>query len=129
MKIDNYTKFILTIIAFCLVVLTLNNVDIFPKAYANDVVNYGGNYGLVPMNEDGSINVRLKGVDDAFDRMDVNVVGISTFDELEVELVEIKTTDKLKVDIAEVTSRDELDVNIDEVGSWPVNSGELPIAD
>lgn len=129
MKIDRYTKFILTIIAFCLVVLTLNNVDIFPKAYANDVVNYGGNYGLVPMNEDGSINVRLQGIDEAIDELDVNIVGIETYDELEVDIVEINTSDELKVELTEISTSDELDVNIDEVGGWSVNGGELPIAD
>ena len=129
MKIDRYTKFILTVIAFCLVVLTLDNVDIFPKAYANDVVNYGGNYGLVPMNEDGSINVKLISLDEALDEMDVNIVGIDTYDELEVDIVEINTSDELKVDLVEINTSDELDVNIDEVGGWSVNSRELPIAD
>ena len=117
MKIDNYTKFILTVIAFCLVVLTLNNVDIFPKAYASDVVNYGGNYGLVPMNEDGSINVRLQGIDDAIEELDVNIVGIDTYDELEVELVEIKTDKPLKVDVNKISTTSELNVDITSVST------------
>ncbi|MFK7950396.1 MAG: hypothetical protein AB8G11_22595 [Saprospiraceae bacterium] len=127
MKIDRYTKFILTVIAFCLVVLTLNNVDIFPKAYANDAMNYGGNYGLVPMNEDGSINVRLQGIDEAIDELDVNIVGIDTYDELEVNIVEVNTNDELKVELTEISTSDELDINIDEVGGWVVNGGKLPI--
>ena len=116
MKIDTYTKFILTVIAFCLVVLTFNSVDIFPKAYANEVVNYGGNYGLVPMNEDGSINVRLQGVSDELEKIDVNITGIKTYD-------------KLKIDLAEISTREELDINIEEVGGWSVNGGKLPIQD
>lgn len=116
MKIDTYTKFVLTVIAFCLVVLTLNTVDIFPKAYANEAVNYGGNYGLVPMNEDGSINVRLQSVDEAVDKIDVNIASIKTYD-------------KLKINIAEISAREELDVNIEEVGGWSVNGGKLPIQD
>ena len=116
MKIDAYTKFVLTVIAFCLVVLTLNTVDIFPKAYANDVVNYGGNYGLVPMNEDGTINVRLHSINDELDKIDVNITGVKTYD-------------KLKIDLAEISTREELDINIEEVGGWSVNGGKLPIQD
>lgn len=94
MKIDRYTKFILTVIAFCLVVLTLNNVDVFPKAYANESAPFPQhNYAVVPLNEDGSISVSLMGLDE----VDVNINGIST--------------------------SDELDINIDEVGGWSASSG------
>lgn len=114
MKVDRYTKFVLSVIAFCLVLLTLNNVDIFPKAYANEVVNYDGNYGLVPMNADGSINVRVTGLDEALDELDVNIVGVETYD-------------KLKVDVAKVSTSDEMPVNIDELGGSSV-SGSLPVS-
>lgn len=86
MKIDNYTKFILTIIAFCLVVLTLNNVDIFPKAYANEPAPFPQqNYAIVPLNEDGSISVSLVGLDE----IDVDITGISTSDELDINIDEV----------------------------------------
>lgn len=76
MKVDLYTKGMLTIIASCLVVLVLNNVDFFPKVYAveNDfkLPENKINYGLVPLNEDGSINIKL----DASSKIDVNLVEI-----------------------------------------------------
>ena len=40
------------------------------------------NYGLVPLNEDGSITVKLS----ASDEIDVNITDISTYDKLYVHL-------------------------------------------
>lgn len=64
MKTDAYTKIVLTIIALCLLVLVFKGVDLAPEAYAsgannNTPLNNKTNYGLVPINEDGTINVRL----------------------------------------------------------------------
>lgn len=63
MKVDYYTKFVLSIIAICLTVMTLKNVDLIPTAYASEPKNINlpptKNYGLVPVNEDGSITVKL----------------------------------------------------------------------
>jgi hypothetical protein len=78
----------LTIIAICLVALTMNTFHIFPEVNANDSfkVNFANTgYGLVPVNEDGSISVRLTSTDE----IDVNISNISTSDELEVNLAEI----------------------------------------
>ena len=36
MKADKFTKIVLTVIAVNLTILTLKNVDIIPKAYANE---------------------------------------------------------------------------------------------
>lgn len=88
-KIDNYTKGILTLIAACLTVLTLHQLDIFPKAHASTFNPPGAainaNYGLVPLNEDGSISVTLR----SSDEIDVNIVGINTFDKLDVNIEEV----------------------------------------
>ena len=91
MKTDFYTKTILTIIALCLSILTLQNIDIIPKAYAsepNKSINIEPSkiYGLVPTNADGSINVNIK----------------STSSPMEVEISEISTSDKLNVKVDEV---------------------------
>ena len=76
MKVDLYTKGVLTVIASCLVILVLNNISFFPKTYANEkeflIPNNNVNYGLVPLNEDGSINVKL----DASSVIDVNIEEI-----------------------------------------------------
>ncbi len=65
MKIDRYLKIVLTIIAINLTFLSLKDLDIVPKAYASDsdLPSIGGvNYGLVPINKDGSIDVSIKSV-------------------------------------------------------------------
>ena len=56
-----------------------------------------GRYAIVPVNADGSIDVRLKS---SGETLDINISRIST--------------------------SDELDINIDEIGNYSV-SGELPI--
>ena len=81
MKADTYTKVVLTIIATCLLILTLRQVELIPNAYAADMVNYG----LIPLNEDGSFSVKL-GSQEEFN---VNIVGINTSDELDINLDEI----------------------------------------
>ncbi|GAA4274086.1 hypothetical protein U6A24_00895 [Aquimarina gracilis] len=104
MKTDQYTKFIFTIIAICLVIIVIKDIELIPKAHANNIpVN---NYGIVPVNSDGSINVRL----------------IST-DEISVNIKSIDTYDKLKVDLNSISTDDELDINIDEVGGRFVSNG------
>ena len=76
-KVDNYTKGILTLIAFCLLILTCNQLGLFPKTYATDANNtldlLKKNYGLVPINADGTINVNI--VDSK--TLDFNMVGSS----------------------------------------------------
>ena len=89
MKTDLYTKTVLTIIAFCLVVIVIKDADIMPKAHAatpNTALPLGVNYGLVPLNPDGSIDVNFP------DKIDVNIVGINTWDELDVNIDEVGGT-------------------------------------
>lgn len=81
MKLDFYSKCVLTVIAICLTINVLKDFDIIPKAYANEPKNNNfttlpvKNYGLVPVNSDGTI--------------DVNISSISTSDELDVNISEI----------------------------------------
>ena len=55
------TNILLGVIAINLTLLTLIQLEIWPtKANANEVeLNSAINYGLVPLNEDGSINVSV----------------------------------------------------------------------
>lgn len=86
MKLDLYTKSILTIIAVCLTINVLKDFDIIPKAYANDPLKnqpnllLNKNYGLIPVNADGTIDVNIK----SSTVMDVNVSAISTWDKMRV---------------------------------------------
>jgi hypothetical protein len=88
MKTDRYTKFLLTVIAACLTVLTLQSIDIIPKAYAMPPAKPAtlpiGSYGLVPVNPDGSITVKLNS-----EMIDVNLKNIEIDDELDVNIDEI----------------------------------------
>jgi len=99
MKTDRYTKIVLTIIAFCLVVNTLDKLDIIPKAYANApaippaLPTAEPKYGLVPLNADGSITVKT------VSPMDVNITGIRTSDDLEVNVSGINTSNSLNVNV------------------------------
>lgn len=91
MKTDFYTKTVLTIIAVCLLILTLQNVDIIPKAYASEPTKYlnasnSKNYGLVPLNADGSIDVNIKSAQ----TMDVNIESCSTRAFYRAEPIEVK---------------------------------------
>ncbi len=104
MKTDRYTKFIFTIIAICLAIIVIRDIEIIPKAHANNIPTY--NYGAIPINPDGSITVRLSNTNE----IDVNIKSIDTYD-------------KLKVDLNSISTRDELDINIDEVGGSYVSSG------
>ena len=104
MKIDNYTKFLLTVITISLVIIVVRDIEIIPKAYANTSTNSA--YGIIPINEDGSITVRLSSADE----IDVNIKNIDTYD-------------KLRVDINDISTQDELPINLEEIGGYPVSSG------
>jgi hypothetical protein len=118
MKTDRYTKIILTVIAFCLVLNTIEKLDIFPKAYAGEVtpkpvkvLTESTKYGLIPINKDGSINVTMKTVSP----MDVNITGIRTSDDLDVNISDINTSSNLNVN-----------VNLDKIGGSSAYGG-LPV--
>lgn len=89
MKTDFYTKAVLTVIAVSLTIIVLRDVDIIPSAYANSSetnIKSKMNYGLVPLNADGSIDVNIKSNSST---IDVNIVDISTSDELDVNIDEV----------------------------------------
>ena len=91
MKTDFYTKIVLTIIAVCLSILTLKNVDIIPKAYASEPTKNLGvspskNFGLIPVNADGSIDVNIKSAS----TMDVNIESCSSTAFYYAEPIEVK---------------------------------------
>jgi hypothetical protein len=102
MKTDRYTKVILTVIALCLVINVLEKVNIIPQAYADTPLTTNTpltvetpKYGLIPLNEDGSINVTMKTVAP----MDVNITGIRTSDDLDVKISGINTSNNLNVNV------------------------------
>jgi hypothetical protein len=99
MKTDFYTKAVLTVIALCLLVIVFKDADIFPRAYAGTTPNVksNGNYALVPLNADGSIDVNLK-----------------------------SSSSTIEVDLVEISTKDELEVNIEEVGGYDT-FGTIPV--
>ncbi|RMA64727.1 hypothetical protein [Ulvibacter antarcticus] len=112
MKNDLYTKTILTVIAICLTLQVVKDLDLIPSAYAsegNNTADKTSEYRLVPVNE--------------FNTMDVRIVDINTYDELNVNLKSVDTYDEVKVNIKSIETSDELDINIDEIGGGFVTSG------
>ena len=72
MKKDMTIKVLLGIIALNLTLLTIHQLDFFPKSYASEntiEAVHSNNYGLVPVNKDGSITVKL----DESAVMDINI--------------------------------------------------------
>jgi len=111
MKTDLYTKTVLTIIAICLTINIVQQLDIIPSVYASEE-NDPVTLDLVPVTE----------------TIDVRIVDINTYDELNVNIKSVDTYDELKVNIKSIDTSDELDVNIDEVGGSWINSGSpIPV--
>ena len=113
MKTDRFTKTVLSIIAICLVIIVFRDTQIIPEAQAtsNSTMNNIPNYAFIPVNEDGSINVKLT----PYQTIDVNLKNIDTYDEL-------------RVDLRNINTNDELDVNIDEIGGgWISNGGPISV--
>jgi hypothetical protein len=85
MKTDKYTKIILTVIAINLTVISIKSLDLIPKANANTLSKT--NYGLVPVNSDGSITVKFN----QNSIMDVRLRGIEQSSLLSWEPIYVKT--------------------------------------
>jgi len=116
MKTDKFTKIVLVIIAVNLTFLSVKNLDLIPKSYAEEnSANNKINYGLVPLNKNGTIDVNIKSANTT-EVLDVNikeVSGSSIFSNIPVEIknqpIEVNTGYKpIKVEIENRT----LDVEI-----------------
>ena len=84
MKPDFYTKAILTVIAVSLVALVVQNLHLVNQAKA-DKINFN-KFATIPINEDGSINVKMTS------DMDVNIHSIggsSVYGTLPINVKEI----------------------------------------
>ena len=81
-----YLNFVLSLIAFCLLVITLNILGFIPSANAN---NSNTHFAPLPFNPDGSLNVKIaKG-----ETIDVNIDEVGGHNQmgktLDVNLEEI----------------------------------------
>ncbi|MES2593020.1 MAG: hypothetical protein V4608_14150 [Bacteroidota bacterium] len=113
MKPDLYTKTVLTVIATALVLLVLQNTIIFNEAKA-DKINFNS-FSSVPINPDGSINVKL-----ISEQMDVNIKSIggsSVYGALPMNLKEISGS----------SFNGTLPVNFKELGGNAISSSGLPV--
>lgn len=80
MNSDAYMKFILTVIAVCLVVIVLQNANFIPNAQANENESFNEailekSHVRLPLNEDGTLNVRVKSMDDKLMNVNIEQVG------------------------------------------------------
>jgi len=90
MKSDKFIKIVLTVIAVNLTILSFKSLNIIPTAKAADLtpkVRDYRNYGLIPINADGSISVKLiqNGV------VDVRLRGIDEAPNLNWEAIKVKS--------------------------------------
>ncbi len=89
MRTDKITKALLAIIAVNLSILTINDLDLFPKAYARELPSINSklvDYKLVPVNGDGTINVTVQSIK-MTDPIEINlkeIGGIAVFGEIPV---------------------------------------------
>ena len=114
MKTDLYTKTVLTVIAVCLTINLIGQLELIPKAHAATDGTNNTEYALVPISD--------------METIDVRIVDINTYDELNVNLKSVDTYDEVKVNINSIDTNDELDVNIDEIGGGWINNGQpLPV--
>jgi len=99
MKTDRYTKAVLSIIAACLLILVIQQVDLFSRAYAgqpeNPPLSTEKEYRQVPVNEDGSMDVRIIEIPE----INIQIVGVDTYDELEVEITDIDLSRPLNIQL------------------------------
>jgi predicted component of type VI protein secretion system len=84
MKTDAYTKIVLTIIAVALTANLLKGFIMPANAAAK-------NYVTLPVNADGSINVKIKGMTDP---MDVNIANCSRDAFFNAEPIPVKVTNR-----------------------------------
>lgn len=76
MKTDTYTKSVLTVIALCLVVIVLRGLDVVPRATAASAAAPAQTWQTTRpllVNNDGSINVRVTGLEGP---LNVNVAAV-----------------------------------------------------
>lgn len=91
MKTDTYTKSVLTIIAISLIFLVMKEFEIVPKAYAGSNANMiKPGYGLVPLNSDGSVNVKIN----QDQVIDVRIRGIDKATLLRWEAIKVEIDNK-----------------------------------
>lgn len=64
MKTDSYLKAILTVIAVCLVILTLKSVNIIPAANAGSNMPAPPEQAMIPVGPDGTITVKIVSFED-----------------------------------------------------------------
>lgn len=71
MKKDSTIKILLGIIAINLSIISISQLDLIPKTYANNqqTTIKAQEFGIVPINEDGTISVRVENSE----LMDVNI--------------------------------------------------------
>jgi hypothetical protein len=96
MKTDRYTKTLLTVIAICLVILVFKGTGMIQSTNANEAARSNRNninFGMIPINSDGSINVHIKSDSAEKDIIDVNIESCSTTAFMMAEPISVKIYD------------------------------------
>ena len=111
MKTDAYTKVVLTVIAVSLITLVLQNMNAIPDAQASGRATQSQRMAEVPVNKDGTIDVRIQGgMQDKI--MDVNLVRVAG--------------NNVRKGVPIMPYEHAKNVNIEELGGYQVY-GQLPV--
>ena len=142
MKTDTYTKVVLTVIALVLTFNIVKDLEVLPKAYANEtekpsLVPEG--FTLVPIDATQTMDVRIVGINtsqemnvnlkrvDAYNPIKVDLNKVSTYNPISVELKKVSLSNPLEVNLRRINTFDKLDINIKELNGHAI-FGRLPVS-
>jgi hypothetical protein len=77
MKSLRYLNAVLSVIAACLVILTLQNLHVIPDAKAGTSGSATPNYALVPLSADGTVEVKVRSFEEEL-KVDLRSIAGST---------------------------------------------------
>src|SRR5690554_1236084 len=129
MKTDTYTKVVLTVIALVLTFNIVKDLEVLPKAYANEtekpsLVPEG--FTLVPIDATQTMDVRIVGINTS-QEMNVNLKRVDAYNPIKVDLNKVSLSNPLEVNLRRINTFDKLDINIKELNGHSV-FGRLPVS-
>lgn len=128
MKTDTYTKAVLTVIALALTFNIVKELQIIPKAYANEAEKPNfvpDGYKLVPIDAAQTMDVRIVGINTS-QEMNVNLKRVDAYYPIKVDLNKVSLSNPLEVNLRRINTFDKLDINIKELNGHSV-FGRLPV--
>lgn len=130
MKTDTYTKAVLTVIALALTFNIIKELNVVPKAYANETEKPSfvpEGYTLVPIEAAQTMDVRIVGINTS-NELNVNLKRVDAYNPIKVDLNKVSTRDNISMILKKIDTYDKLDVNLKEYGGRAIYSNTaLPV--